>query len=74
MKTVRYLWTLMVASAALVVCSCDGGQNKKEMIYSWTTQLTRRNGETAIKGMLIDTDAKSTDPSKPAFMAPPPRE
>ena len=39
--------------------------------YQWTTQLTRRTGETVVKGMLIDTNAESLDPKKPAFMAPP---
>ena len=71
MKAVRYGWTLIVAIATFAVSSCDGSQSTKQMSYSWTTQLTRRNGETITKGMLIDTDADSTDPSKPVFMAPP---
>jgi hypothetical protein len=39
--------------------------------YDWSTQLTRRTGEVLAKGMLIDTNAITADPTKPAFMAPP---
>ena len=70
-RAVRYGFIMIVAIAAIAVCSCERAQSTKQTSYSWTTQLTRRNGETVTKGMLIDTDADSIDPSKPAFMAPP---
>lgn len=38
----------------------------------WTTELTDKNGKRINKRMLTDPSAQSADPSKPAFLAPPP--
>ena len=62
----------MCLAAVCTVCSCDSDMRSDTTNHRWTTQLTRRNGEIVVKGMLIDTNASSADPSKPAFMAPPP--
>jgi len=37
----------------------------------WKTELTNSDGEHITKSMLIDPTAQSSDPTKPAFMAPP---
>jgi hypothetical protein len=37
----------------------------------WSTELKNKDSIAITKHLLIDLSAKSTDPSKPAFMAPP---
>lgn len=59
-------------AAICTACSRDSDVPREPKKYAWTTQLTRRNGKPVAKGMLVDTNASSADPSKPAFLAPPP--
>ena len=65
---------LLIICGALICAACSRESHVKDKTkqYQWTTHLTRRTGETVAKGMLIDSNAPSADPSKPAFMAPPP--
>ena len=37
----------------------------------WKTDLTNKDGKAITKNLLIDSSVQSTDPSKPAFIAPP---
>ena len=65
---------LLIVCGALIYTGCSQEPQVKDEIkqYEWTTQLTRSTGETVTKGILIDSNAVSADPSKPAFLAPPP--
>jgi hypothetical protein len=72
MKIIWRFSLSIIAFSVLAAYSYVHSQETEQTTYRWTTQLTRRNGDKITKGMLIDTNAKSSDPTKPAFMAPPP--
>ncbi len=67
------LMPIMVCGVIICgISSMKSQLHSEQRKYDWTTELQRRTGEPVVKGMLIDSQAVSADPAKPAFMAPPP--
>ncbi len=73
----RHIFSLL---CLLLLCTCMSAcspATKEETTMDinspgyWKTELTKSNGEKVTKSMLIDPQAESSDPSKPAFIAPP---
>ena len=64
----------VILSLSILILNCQNitTQQLYKSSDDWQTTLVRTSGEEVTKRMLLDSDAKSTDSSKPAFISPPP--